>query len=334
MSANNANTGDTDLNLIEVHNLAVSYRTTYGTVHAVRDASLSLQQGEILGLVGESGSGKSVLCRSMLGLVEREGGTITAGSIELQGLSVSDKSEDFFARNVRGKRISLVFQDPLQSLNPVFTIGDQLRETLRSHRSLTQREATAAALKLLSDVRIADPAARLKAYPHELSGGMRQRVAIALALATDPEVLLADEPTTALDVTVQAHVLQLLVELQRSRDAGMVLVTHDLGIVAASCDRVAVMYGGYVVEEGEVEEIFDRPRHPYSAALLKLLVPSSGEGEERRMSVIPGQPPSTGEVSRGCPFASRCGNALDKCETEMPEIEREGRHWWRCWNPV
>lgn len=320
--------------LLDVRRLAVIYRTRYGTVYPVQDASFTVSRGETVGIVGESGSGKSVTCRAIVGLVRREGGEIVEGQIAIDGDDVSRWSEERLAREVRGKRIAMVFQDPMRSLNPVRTIGSQLTETLQHVRGLDRPSAQARAVELLTAVQIPDVRRRLTQYPHQLSGGMRQRVAIALALATDPELLIADEPTTALDVTVQALVLQLLVQLQRDRDRGMILVTHDLGIVAATCERVVVMYGGHSVEEAPVHTIFDEPRHPYTRALLHLRQTRKDGTRVARLGSIAGQPPSVLAKAVGCPFAQRCSQIVGRCHEEMPPWTTAGDHRWRCWNPA
>ena len=320
--------------LLDVRRLAVIYRTRYGTVYPVQDASFTVSRGETLGIVGESGSGKSVTCRAIVGLVRREGGEIAEGQIAIDGDDVSRWTEERLAREVRGKRISMVFQDPMRSLNPVRTIGSQMTETLQHVRGLGRSDARARATELLAAVQIPDVGRRLTQYPHQLSGGTRQRVAIALAMATDPELLIADEPTTALDVTVQALVLQLLVQLQRDRDRGMILVTHDLGIVAAACERVVVMYGGHSVEEAPVHTIFDEAKHPYTRALLRLRQTSQEGTRVARLGSIAGQPPSVLAKTVGCPFVQRCSQVVGRCHEEMPPWTASGNHRWRCWNPA
>jgi oligopeptide/dipeptide ABC transporter ATP-binding protein len=320
--------------LLSVDQLAVVYSTRYGDVYPIQDATMTVSRGETVGIVGESGSGKSVTCRAILGLVRREGGRVVEGHVTLDGKDLTQLSEGELSRDVRGKRISMVFQDPMRSLNPVRTIGSQLTETLQKVGGLSSVKAKERAAELLTAVRIPDVPRRLGQYPHQLSGGMRQRVAIALALAPDPDILIADEPTTALDVTVQAQVLQLLVSLQRDRDRSMILVTHDLGIIAATCEKVVVMYGGHTVEEGTVHEIFDRAKHPYTLALLSLRQTEKGGEKVERLGSIPGQPPSALSKLAGCPFTDRCDRVVSSCETQMPGWSNEGGHRWRCWNPA
>lgn len=319
---------------LSIADLAVHYNTRYGTVESLRDATLTLRRGEVLGVVGESGSGKSVMCRTILGLTRREGAEIVSGSVMFAGIDLTSLSEESLARSIRGSKLSMVFQDSTRSLDSLFSVGDQLIETVVAKRHVGKREARGIALDLLKAVAIPDPEKRLRAFPHQLSGGMRQRVAIAIAMAADPEILLADEPTTALDVTVQATILQLLAGLAHTRNCSVVLVTHDLGVVSAICDSVAVMYAGYVVEAGPIEDIFDDPRHPYTRALLELVGPTDAPAP-RGLPFIPGQPPSVLGTDEGCPFRWRCPRVEAVCYDAMParSFTTETR-FWRCWNPL
>jgi oligopeptide/dipeptide ABC transporter ATP-binding protein len=292
------------------------FATARGVVLAANGVSFEIAAGEAVGLVGESGSGKSVTCRSILRLVP-EPGHIVAGSVSFEGTELLDLSSREMGK-LRGKEISMIFQDPLASLNPVFTVGEQIGEPLRIHRGLGRRAARAEAVRLLERVGIPRARERVNAYPHEFSGGMRQRVMIAVAISCKPKLLLADEPTTALDVTIQDQILSLLLGLQQEEGMAVLLVSHDLGVVAQTCDRVAVMYAGFVVEQGAATELFARPRHPYTAALLRAL-PEAGFGKER-LAAIPGQPPDLNDLAGGCPFAPRCGYRREACATISMEL--------------
>ena len=298
-------------------------------VCAVNGVSFDLHEGETLGLVGESGSGKSVTCRSLLRLVP-EPGQIIGGSIEFDGqdmLALSPRA----LRAVRGAQIAMIFQDPMSSLNPVFTVGSQIIEPLRQHRGMSSREAHREAVDLLDRVGIASPSERLRAYPHELSGGMRQRAMIAVAISCRPKLLLADEPTTALDVTIQDQILSLLLELQAEERMAIVLVSHDLGVIAQTCDRVAVMYAGYVVEEAATPDLFATPKHPYTAALLDALPELAQQRGDQRLVAIKGQPPDLGDMPPGCPFAPRCAHARPACaEVSMELLPAGDRHATAC----
>ena len=298
------------------------FRSEEGTVRAVDGVSFTLGRGEILGIVGESGSGKSATSLSIMGLLPRRG-HIVAGSIELAGTNFVGLSQAELQR-IRGRRIAMIFQDPMTALNPYLRIGEQLTEGAMVHLGVDAREAERRAVALLDRVRIPDARARLQSYPHELSGGMRQRVLIAMALLCDPEVLIADEPTTALDVTVQAQILELLSELCRERHVAVVLITHDLGVVASTCDRVLVMYAGRVVELAPARELFERPLHPYTTALMRSL-PRLDTEPKRRLETIPGLPPrlDTGPFTE-CRFAARCGFVHDACREGEPELEEAG----------
>jgi oligopeptide/dipeptide ABC transporter ATP-binding protein len=293
-----------------------------GLAVAVNSVSFDLRPGETLGLVGESGSGKSMTCRSILRLVP-EPGEIVGGSILFQGRDILSLSRREL-RALRGAQISMIFQDPTSSLNPVFTIGDQITEPLRQHRGMGRRSAREEAVRLLDRVGIASAPARLRAYPHELSGGMRQRAMIAVAISCRPKLLLADEPTTALDVTIQDQILSLLLELQAEEQMAIVLVSHDLGVIAQTCDRVTVMYAGYVVERAQTLGLFAAPRHPYTAALLEALPELAIERGDHRLVPIQGQPPDLIGLPPGCPFALRCRHARPECAQVSMELVAVG----------
>jgi oligopeptide/dipeptide ABC transporter ATP-binding protein len=307
--------------LLSIEDLSIAFGPDDAPLHAVRGVSLDIAPGEIVGLVGESGSGKSVSCRSVMGLIARPG-RVTDGSVRFDGRDVLAMS----ARELRVFRagdVGMIYQDPFSSLNPVYRIGDQLVETLRANRGLDKAAAKAEAVALLGRVGIPDPARRLLAYPHELSGGMRQRVMIALATASRPRLLIADEPTTALDVTTQAQILELLLEMREELGMAILLVSHDFGVVAQVCDRVAVMYGGYIVETGPVETIYNRPQHPYTRALLDSVPELEAAGRDRSVhprAGIPGRPPDLGEELPGCVFAPRCAFARPTCRTVTMEL--------------
>jgi peptide/nickel transport system ATP-binding protein len=314
--------------LLEVENLHVSFHTREGEVQAVRGVSLHIDHGETVGIVGESGSGKSVTAKAILSLIAPPG-EITHGDIRFAGESLRGIPERKW-RSIRGNRIAMVFQDPMTSLNPVKRVGDHLTEVIRRHRGLGRREALAEAVEMLRLVGIPEPELRVRQYPHELSGGMRQRVMIAMALSCRPELLIADEPTTALDVTIQAQILDLLKELKAKTSAAIALITHDLGVVAQVCSRVIVMYGGMVMEEGPVEEIFYRPKHPYTQGLLRSL-PKRGGSSRERLSPIEGSPPDLRSAPKGCPFRDRCPHAMAKCGTMPPMVEVGEGHRAMCW---
>ncbi len=302
--------------VLDVRDLKTVFRTRSGEVHAVNSVSFHLNPGELLGVVGESGSGKSVTMMSLIGLLPSPPADVRAGEVLLNGVDILKIPADAL-RDVRGAKIGFVFQDPMTSLNPVFTVGNQIMEPLTRHMGLSNAQAKVRAAELLELVGIPDAASRLKAYPHQFSGGMRQRVMIAIALACDPDVLIADEPTTALDVTIQAQILELVKELRRKLGMAIVWITHDLGVIAGIADRVMVMYGGQVVEQAPVADLFANPRHPYTRALLKT-IPSLTGGREARLQVISGQPPILGAAPTACPFRARCAHAMDVCERENP----------------
>ena len=315
-----------------MRDLVTVFPATRGVVVAANHVSFELRPGETMGLVGESGSGKSVTCRSLLRIVP-EPGEIINGSIVFEGKDILQLSTSAL-RSLRGREIAMIFQDPLASLNPVYTVGDQIGEPLRIHRKMGRRQARAEALELLDRVGIPSPRKRLDAYPYELSGGMRQRVMIAIAISCRPKILLADEATTALDVTIQDQILALLLELQRENGMAILLVSHDLGVIAQSCDRVTVMYAGYVVEQASTAALFARPRHPYTLALLKALPELAAERADGRLVPIPGQPPDLATLSPGCPFAPRCEFAeeedLSRREVSMLLEEVEPGHLTAC----
>ena len=284
---------------------------------AVDGVSLTLEAGQVLGIVGESGSGKSLTAMSILGLIPDPPGRIAGGRILLRGQDLANASESTM-NGIRGKQISMIFQEPMTALNPVFRIGEQIGETLRRHEKLNKKQANARALELLEQVGISNPSQRLRQYPHELSGGMRQRVMIAIALACRPQLLIADEPTTALDVTIQAQILLLLKNLQRDLGVAVMLITHDLGVVAQIVDRVAVMYAGRIVEEGPVEAVFEKPAHPYTRLLLES-IPSLDHSSER-LRTIPGMVPSLSNLPTGCRFNPRCPDAREACRQQAPVL--------------
>jgi peptide/nickel transport system ATP-binding protein len=313
--------------LLAVEHLTTVFDLRSGPAAAVDDVSFELHAGETLGLVGESGSGKSVTALSILRLVQPPG-RIASGTVTFNGRNLLDLPERAM-REVRGAQISLVFQEPMTALNPVFTIGDQLAEALRVHGRATRKQAKELAIELLEAVRIPHPAARIRDYPHQLSGGMRQRVLIAMAIACKPSLLIADEPTTALDVTIQAQILDLLREMKTTLNLALLLITHDLGVVAETADRVAVMYGGRIVEHGRVGEIFRNPQHPYTRGLLAS-VPRPGE--RGRLRAIDGTVPVLGALPAGCTFHPRCGHRFGPCDRGVPPDYDVGQdHGSRCY---
>ncbi len=302
--------------VLDVVNLKTVFRTRQGEVHAVNSVSFDLRAGELLGVVGESGSGKSVTMMSLLGLLPSPPAEIRDGQVLFERQDLL-KADDRALRSVRGARIGFVFQDPMTSLNPVFTVGFQLMEPLRRHMRLTRGQARERAHELLALVGIPDAGRRLDDYPHQFSGGMRQRVMIAIALACDPKVLVADEPTTALDVTIQAQILELIRELRKKLGMAIIWITHDLGVIAGIADRVIVMYAGQIVEHAPVRELFGDPRHPYTRALLETVPKVRGPRDER-LRVIEGQPPVLGAAPAACPFRPRCPWRMGRCDRENP----------------
>ena len=303
------------MRLVDIENLTVSFAQTDGTVQAVRGLSLHVDAGESLGIVGESGSGKSVTCMAVLRLLREPPAKITADKLMLAGTDMASASKREVAA-MRGRVAAMIFQDPMTAFDPVFTIGHQIIETIQAHRSAPKSAARAEAAALLTRVEIKNPEGVLDSYPHQLSGGMLQRAMIAMALSCRPQILFADEPTTALDVTIQAQILQLIKDLQRDLGMGLIMVTHDLGVVAETVDRVVVMYGGRVMEEGPVQEIFDAPAHPYTCALLQSM-PGQTAGRQR-LTEISGASPNPANPPTGCPFHPRCNVADAQCAAEVP----------------
>ena len=302
--------------VLDVRDLKTVFQTRGGEVHAVNDVSFSLRPGELLGVVGESGSGKSVTMMSLLGLLPSPPADVRNGEVRFDGKDLLRISPEEL-RSVRGGQIGFVFQDPMTSLNPVFSVGFQLMEPLRKHMGMSKKQAAKRAQELLELVGIPDAKRRLDDYPHQFSGGMRQRVMIAIALACDPKVLIADEPTTALDVTIQAQILELMKELREKLGMAVIWITHDLGVIAGIADRVMVMYGGQVVEHAPVRELFSNPQHPYTRALLKT-IPTIHGARAKRLTIIEGQPPILGGPPSSCPFRDRCDVAFDRCARENP----------------
>lgn len=317
-------------NLVEIRNLSVSFKQIGGVIQAVRGVTLNLAPGESLGIVGESGSGKSVSCMAIMGLLKSPPARIKADVLELRGMDMQRASKSDLT-SVRGVVASMVFQDPMTAFDPVFTIGKQIVETIRTHRNTSKSDARAEALDLLKKVEIRNAEAVLDSYPHQLSGGMLQRSMIAMALSCQPQVLFADEPTTALDVTVQAQILQLIKDLQEEMGMGLIMITHDLGVIAETVDRVVVMYGGKVMEQSPVADIFDTPVHPYSRALLASM--PGAVGGRRRLTEIPGGSPDPSNPPNGCPFHPRCPAATSKCAEGEPELSNiTPDRVAACWN--
>jgi oligopeptide transport system ATP-binding protein len=302
--------------VLDVRGLKTVFRTRGGDIHAVNTVSFHLRPGELLGVVGESGSGKSVTMMSLLGLLPSPPADVRGGEVWLGGQDILTIGTDAL-RDVRGAKVGFVFQDPMTSLNPVFTVGRQIMEPLIRHMGMTKAKAEARAAELLELVGISDAKKRLKAYPHQFSGGMRQRVMIAIALSCDPDVLIADEPTTALDVTIQAQIIELVKDLRHKLGMAIIWITHDLGVIAGIADRVMVMYAGQIVEQAPVNEMFANPLHPYTRALLKT-IPKLGGAREARLSVIEGQPPIIMAEPTACMFRARCSKAFARCEAENP----------------
>lgn len=312
--------------ILEVKGLKTSFFTDDGEVPAVDGVDFSVGEGEILGIVGESGCGKSVTSLSIMGLLPSPPGKIVGGQIYYKGEDISHAKESRM-RKLRGNDIAMIFQEPMTSLNPVFTIGDQLTEAIRLHNHLPKKELTARAVELLKLVGLPRAKELLDEYPHELSGGMRQRVMIAMAMSCDPKVLIADEPTTALDVTIQAQILDLMIKLNRETHTAIILITHDLGVVAQVCTHIVVMYAGKVVEEGDVKDIFNHPKHPYTEGLIRSIPDLYSKKD--KLYTIRGSVPKPGSIKKGCPFAPRCEYVMDKCRTAAPELVGSG-HKSRC----
>lgn len=315
-------------NLLDVRGLKTSFNTKFGEVQAVRGVSFQLTKGEVVGVVGESGCGKSITMMSIMGLLDKNG-IIKDGRIFFEGKDISKITEKEMSK-IRGNDIAMIFQDPMTSLNPLITIGNQIIEPLIIHEKLSKKEAFKKGVELLRLVNIPNPEKRMKQYPHEFSGGMRQRAMIAMALSCNPKLIIADEPTTALDVTIQAQILEIMKNIKNKLGTSIIFITHDLGVVADICDRVNVMYGGLIIEKGGINDIFDNPKHPYTWGLLDS-VPSV-QKERKRLKPIEGQPPDLLKPPKGCPFYARCKFAMNICREKMPEFyEVSKKHKVSCW---
>ncbi len=316
-------------NLLEIKDERLSFFTPAGEVKALNGVSFSMEEGEVLGIVGESGSGKSVTAYSIMGLTAYPG-KLVGGTVRFNGHEIEKMTEKEF-RKIRGNEVSIIFQDPMTSLNPVYTIGNQIVEVILLHTNKTKKEAYERARELLELVGINEPSKRLKQYPHELSGGMRQRVMIAIALACEPKLLIADEPTTALDVTIQAQILELMQELRKKLGMSIIMITHDLGVVASMCEKIAVMYAGHIVEYGTADEIFYNPSHEYTKGLIKS-IPKLNTEKIERLVPIEGQPVDLLNPPAGCPFAPRCSECMKICLNKMPpKTELSDTHYSYCW---
>ena len=324
------------MSMLEIQHLSTDFETENGMVHAVRDVSLSVDKGEVLGIVGESGSGKSQTMFSVMGLLSGNGivkdGSITIDGKEISPKAFSDRKEyEQVMDHIRGNDLAMIFQDPMTFLNPVLRIETQLMEPILNHMDISKEEAKKRAIELMRKVGIPSPEARIRQYPHQFSGGMRQRIIIAIALACDLKIIIADEPTTALDVTIQAQVLELISHLKEEIDSGIIMITHDLGVVASICDRIAIMYGGKIVETGTVFEIFEHPQHPYTIGLLSC-ISNPNELEKKELHPIPGSPPDLLNIQENCPFADRCASAMKICKLHMPqETQISATHRCSCW---
>ncbi len=314
--------------ILQVNDLRIQFKSGKETVQPIRGVNFHVNRGETLGIVGESGCGKSVTSLSVMGLLPVKSSKIVSGEILFNNRDISRLNEKEF-RKLRGNEISMIFQEPMTSLNPVFTIGEQLSEPLRQHKKMSKSETRKTIITVLKQVGLPRAEQIIDEYPHQLSGGMRQRVMISLALLCQPKLMIADEPTTALDVTIQAQILELLKDIKTKNDMSLMLITHDLSVVAEMCDRVVVMYAGEVVEEAEVNELFDRPLHPYTQGLMKSL-PSNNERKSTLFS-IQGQVPKPSEIKEGCVFANRCPFAFEKCLAETPPAFKKGEHISKCW---
>ncbi|MDB5547874.1 MAG: transporter ATP-binding protein [Tardiphaga sp.] len=312
--------------VLAVRDLRVDFVTRRGALHALDGVSFEIARGEVLGVVGESGAGKSVTGLAIIGLIDAPG-RVTAGSIALSGQRIDNLAPEAM-RRIRGKRIGMIFQDPLTSLNPLYRVGDQLIETIRTHLDLSERAARKRAIDLLAEVGISAPEKRIDAYPHEFSGGMRQRVVIALAICAEPELIIADEPTTALDVSVQAQIISLIKRLGRDHGTAVMLVTHDMGVIAETSDRVAVMYSGRIAEIGPVRDVVQRPLHPYAKGLMGAIPTLAGDA--KRLVQIPGAMPRLSAIPNGCAFHPRCEFAFDRCRSQRPEPRPHGTRLVAC----
>ena len=318
------------MSLLEVKDLAVEFDTYGGTVKAVRGVTFSVDAGQTLAIVGESGCGKSVTVQSIMGLIPMPPGRITAGTATLRGIDILGQKE-IDGEDIRGSQIGMIFQDPMTSLNPTMSIGSQIAETLEVHRGYTKKQAFAQAIELLDLTKIPEPEKRAKQYPFEFSGGMLQRAMIATAIACEPQILIADEPTTALDVTIQAQILDLLNDLKRKNNMAIILITHDLGVVARMADTVSVMYAGQIVEQGSVDDIFYRSAHPYTLG-LRAAMPTNQQGESAVLTPIDGSPPDLFSPPVGCGYCARCPHAMRVCEANLPkEYAFQNGHYSRCW---
>jgi peptide/nickel transport system ATP-binding protein/oligopeptide transport system ATP-binding protein len=315
--------------LIDVKNLEVQFEVRGVTLRAVDDVSFTIAPGETMGLVGESGCGKSVTAAAIMRLVPQPPGKIAGGQVLFDGTDLLRLSEKRM-RSIRGNRISMIFQEPMSSLNPVYTVGDQVAEVIELHQKLKRREAMDKVIDVFGQVGIPAPETRIKDHPHKMSGGMRQRVMIAMALACNPRLMIADEPTTALDVTIQAQILELMNDLKEKTGASILFITHDLGVIAEMAQRVAVMYAGKMMEYADVTDLFDNPRHPYTRGLM-ISVPAMGKGKER-LATIPGVVPSLFNIPEGCPYYDRCPEVRPECKENLPAMKEVGKgHWVRCW---
>lgn len=316
--------------LLSIRNLEVVFPLRTGTVPAIQDVSYDLEEGERIGIVGESGAGKSVSAFAILNLISRPG-YLSSGSILFEGQEIAN-ADDETMRRIRGNKISMIFQDPMMTLNPVLTIGTQMEETLLAHAGMTRESARNIAVQRLRAVQIPSPEKRLEQYPHELSGGMRQRVVIAISLLADPRIIIADEPTTALDVTIQAEILELLLELCNDYRMGLILITHDLGVVSQISQRILVMYAGRIIERGRTQEVVASPAHPYTKGLIGALPEMTRPGQ--RLNQIPGTMPSLQSIPSGCPFHDRCGQATDLCRNHRPDLIGGSRRAVACHHPL
>ena len=316
------------MSLLEVNKLVVEFPSRHGTLRAIDGISFDIAPGEILGVVGESGAGKSLTGASIIGLLEPPG-RIASGSITLQGERIDQYNNDQM-RHIRGRKIGAIFQDPLTSLNPLYTVGRQITETIQAHLTVSDKEAKQRAIRLLQDTGIPAAAERMGHYPHQFSGGMRQRVVIALALAAEPQLIVADEPTTALDVSIQAQIIGLLKTICKDRGAAVMLITHDMGVIAETCDRVAVMYAGRIVEIGPVHEVINRPSHPYTSGLMASIPDMSSDRE--RLNQIDGAMPRLNAIPQGCAFNPRCPRVMERCLQERPELRPATATQAACWH--